>query len=209
MASYGASLGKMHSRDAVTIDPRELKWLIEHFPDRLYVDGKAGLAKIGTGLLGETHRSIEGRGSPRKLGSRSGRLYRSFKMRLAGKSLKSLRVEVYSRSKYAAIHEFGGTIKARSGGYLKIPLGAALNDRGLVKRTRGMWENTELKPAGPMRFLVVPKGGGTPLALLVKAVKLPPRLGFYRRFQDRRVKIASEMAETIAGTVRRANNAHL
>lgn len=80
-----------------------------------------------------------------------------------------------------AIHETGGTIKAKRSRYLTIPLPAALNGSGvpLKKRARD-WDNTFVARSRRGNLLIFRKevrGGVTPLYLLKPSVKIPARLG--------------------------------
>jgi phage gpG-like protein len=56
------------------------------------------------------------------LNRRSGDLARSFKTKIRGHGLKDLEAHFITHSKYARIHEYGGTIKPIKGKYLTIPI---------------------------------------------------------------------------------------
>jgi hypothetical protein len=80
-----------------------------------------------------------------------------------------------------AIHETGGTIKAKRAKYLTIPLPAAMNSSGVPLRKRARdWDHTFVARSKRGNLLIFRKeagGGVTPLYLLKPSVRIPARLG--------------------------------
>lgn len=77
-------------------------------------------------------------------------------------------------------HEFGATVKAKNGGWLTIPLPAALNANGTPKKPRARdWPNTFIIKSKKGNLLIVQKKGRgiLPLYVLKKSVRIPARLG--------------------------------
>lgn len=86
-----------------------------------------------------------------------------------------------------AIHETGGTIRARSQ-YLTIPLPAAMDSRGVPLRKRARdWDNTFVKMSKRGNLLIFRSEGRgriIPLYLLKNSVTIRPRLGMERAILD-------------------------
>lgn len=82
------------------------------------------------------------------------------------------------------IHETGGTIRAKSAGYLTIPLPAAMDARGVPLRKRAReWENTFVARSRKGNLLIFQKRGRdniVPLYLLKTEVTIRPRLGMQK-----------------------------
>ncbi|AHC30443.1 hypothetical protein CC53_gp026 [Rhizobium phage vB_RleS_L338C] len=80
-----------------------------------------------------------------------------------------------------AIHETGGTIRAKRSKYLTIPLPAAMDGRGVPLRKRARdWDKTFVARSKRGNLLIFRKengGGVTPLYLLKPSVRIPARLG--------------------------------
>lgn len=121
---------------------------------------------------------------------RTGTLRRSIGHGVKGDNIKSLRASVYSESivdgqplLYAAVHEFGSTIKAKDkyarvpgGPYLNIPTSANKTASGVMRKTARMVFNE----GGYLRQKRGKWGvylGTKKMFSLVKSVKIPPRLG--------------------------------
>ena len=92
---------------------------------------------------------------------------------------------------YGAIHETGGTIRPRSGGYLAIPIGPA--KKAKVKMTPRRYKNTFLLPyrgvrgAAEIDWVVMWKKSKTevvPIFLYTKQVDLPSRPWFATAVRD-------------------------
>lgn len=79
------------------------------------------------------------------------------------------------------VHERGATIRAKAGGYLTIPLPAALDSRGVPLRKRARdWDNTFVARSKRGNLIIFQKKGRKnirPLYVLKTSVRLRPRLG--------------------------------
>jgi hypothetical protein len=81
---------------------------------------------------------------------------------------------------YGSIHEFGGTVKAKTKQFLSIPLPAALTPAGVKKAPLPAFEPTFLRrPKSPgskadwVVFLRNKDGTATPIFVLQKEVQIP------------------------------------
>lgn len=79
------------------------------------------------------------------------------------------------------IHETGGVIVANAGGYLTIPLPAALDSRGVpIYPSSRDWPNTFIQRSRKGNLIIFQRKLGTsqitPLYVLKNSVKIPPRL---------------------------------
>lgn len=88
-------------------------------------------------------------------------------------------------SGYLAIHEYGGTIKAR-GKLLTIPLPAALSKRGTSPPFARQWKNTFVARSKAGNLIIFQKRGReiVPLYVLKSSVYIPPRLGMRKAIED-------------------------
>jgi len=146
-----------------------------------------------------------------RLGVRTGTLRRSFKHTVTGFDLDSIALIISSGSKYAAIQEFGGVVKAKPGKALAIPLEAAKTASGVPR-----WPSPRSPGAPPMFML---KTGGAPLLvgkgdfnimtgggdiipyfILLKQVTIPARLGA-RVTMEKRLPMIIKGLQTAAGKV--------
>lgn len=126
------------------------------------------------------------------LNNRTGRLKRSLKTEFKGNDLNDLSGAVFTKTKYAPIHEKGGTITAKNayinvpgGPYLNIPLAANKTPAGVMRRNAG-----EVFNAGGFMFksksgkYFVANSSGTPMFVLVRSVDIPARLGMEKAADD-------------------------
>jgi hypothetical protein len=109
---------------------------------------------------------------------------------------------------YAKIQEEGGTITAKGGKFLCIPLPAALDGQGLpLKSSPRDWPNTFFAKSRAGNLIIFQRVGTniTPLYVLKTSVTIPPRLGmratldtglpyFVSRAMDELVKAVREAA---------------
>jgi len=132
-------------------------------------------------LLAERHSGpYPGGTGPNSLAKRSGRLGRALRRppMVMGTRLSN----VYGEWKlpfYAGVHETGKVITAK-GGYLTIPLPAALNRNGTPKRPSARhWDKTFVQKSKKGNLIIFRNEGGklVPLYVLKKSVRLPPRMG--------------------------------
>ena len=170
----------------------ELERAFHAFPGEMAKGSKKELKLLGKRyikVLQSEH--LTGGTSATKLSVRTGDLRRSFYEEVIGFSLDTLALVITSGSKYAAIHEYGGTIKAKPNKMLAIPIGAALTASGVARwpspRSPGaprMHILTYGRNDGKSRVLLVDSISGEPMFLLVKSVKIPARLHARDTMQD-------------------------
>lgn len=93
----------------------------------------------------------------------------------------SITATVQSTSAHSTIHEFGGTIRARTGSYLTVPLPAAKDSRGVARPIRS-FSNTFFQRSRKGNLILfrnlgaVRTGAGIePLFVLKEQVKIPRR----------------------------------
>jgi len=90
----------------------------------------------------------------------------------------------FSGVPYARIHEFGGTIRPKRAKWLTIPVGPALTASGVARGPARSFNLKFVPVSKAFALLVGTAGKGKKAAeavffVLVKSVKLRPRLGFY------------------------------
>lgn len=133
-------------------------------------------------------RIVEGTES---LHARTGALRRSLTPRVSGTTFKTLDGRVFTTSLYAPTHEFGATIKAKNkylrvpgGPYLNIPLPKNKTAAGVTRKTaRQVFQGGGYIAKGPRRYVVM-GSDHTPMFVLVKSVKIKPRLGMRKAADD-------------------------
>lgn len=111
---------------------------------------------------------------------RTGELSRSFQMSLSGTRLNDLTLRVFSRSPYAKIQEYGGTIVPKKAQWLAIPLDAVKTKGGVARGGPRDYQNTffaKSKKGNLILFQKDSSGGIIPLFVMKKEVTIPPRLG--------------------------------
>ena len=89
----------------------ELQSLLSSMPEQLFQNAKDAFKTHGLIVQEKITDRIKN-GTP--LHRRTGALSRSIRPKLSGTSLNNLHSAVYTDSKYAAIHETGGTITAKN-----------------------------------------------------------------------------------------------
>ena len=117
----------------------------------------------------------------------TGQLIRSFKVGRSprGVAINAVRAWLATGSPYARIHEEGGVIRPKRAQALAIPIGAARTKGGATKggfeSPRGRKDLTFIKRGhGRAPILArVTKTRVTPMYVLVKSVKIKPRLQFF------------------------------
>jgi len=141
---------------------------------------------------------------PPGVGERTGDLRRSFRQRVTGNQLTNVEALFTTRSKYAALHEYGGTVKPKKAKMLAIPLPgtpALIED----KRARYASPLRESLPKN-IRFAVVRSKKGNlllfgkapgeearPWYLLRKSVKIKPRLEFGKTIKREHKRLIENM----------------
>lgn len=137
---------------------------------------------MGAKAVGIIRREYRGAGETTATATavRTGRLRAAYshQLRTAGTDLE-LDVGVIKTGadaeplKYAAIHEFGGVINAKPGGFLAIPLAGAMTGRGVSRGTPRSFPNTFAK----WGVIIQKQAGGEllPLFALKRSVTIPAR----------------------------------
>lgn len=104
--------------------------------------------------------------------------------------------KVGNRMVYSAIHETGGTIKAKKGKYLTIPLPAAMTPAGVLRKPARQWENTFVRG----KVIFQRRGEkNVPLFVLKESVDIPARPYIstsLKETRDRIIKIIGEIIQT-------------
>jgi phage gpG-like protein len=131
--------------------------------------------KMAAGL----HRTMVERASGDPLKRRTGELARSWRFDVKD-NLGMPIAEVATSSKYARIHEFGGTITPKKAKWLTIPLTGNQTGAGVTKQSAraAIAAGGFFKRDKDDGKLYLRNGQGVPLFVLVKSVTIPPRLGF-------------------------------
>jgi hypothetical protein len=154
------------------------------WPDKMATESISVLRLEGGRYISALQRDrMRGGTTPDRLAVRTGMLRRSFKHTVVGTNLNSIALVITSGAKYANIQEHGGVVKAKPGKALAIPLAPAKTAAGVAR-----WTGPRDPEAPPMFML---KTGGAPLLvgsgksegmlipyyILLKSVRIPPRLG--------------------------------
>jgi hypothetical protein len=173
----------------------------ERYPKRLVREMGEAMTDIGDAKKRRMQSRFTGysptrAGAGSRLMRRSGALAQSFTTANLGAAsrLNGLGVAMGTDKEYAPIQEEGGTVKAKPGKYLTIPLDDALTPAGVVKggarlrKSGGKWQTADGKPTFIRNGVIFAKYGKTDRSLralyvLKKQVKIPPRLGMFRMFE--------------------------
>ena len=152
---------------------------LKDLPESFFPDIKAAFLRLNGTLV----REMIGQSSTGPLQRRTGDLARSWASALSDTKLGNLVAEVWSGSKYAAIHQFGGIIRAKRAKYLAIPLSTtpAGVARGGPRTVQGKTFVQRSKRGNLLIFKANEGGGATPLFVLKKQVTIPKRLTFYEK----------------------------
>jgi len=170
-------------------------------PEKVAAHVKKALVASALEMEGQAKRNCR-----RVLQMRTGRLVGSITSGVApapgGKAAWDINLRAGGRAKgadvpYAAIHEYGGTIRPKNGAYLRIPLGAALTTAGVDRFA------TPLRSTGAGLFGVVKtergslllqhRPSGVPWYVLVPQVRMPARPFMRPAFDEVVPKIAGRV----------------
>lgn len=171
----------------------------EKFPGRLFKKMKPKFRLIGDIFL---QKFIQpGRTGKPGVKMRTGALARSFNRSVIGTGLKDLVLFIFTDSKYARIHEKGGTITPKKSRYLAIPLDAA-------KTSAGVSRYSSPREVPGIRYGGVSAAGnpilrnleGTPLYVLVQSVRIKKRLGMFKTW-DNEIPKTVRILNTAVGEV--------
>lgn len=180
---------------------KDVGLFIRSLPDESLVSAKAILHR----RLFEAKTTIQ-KNATSVLKVRTGTLKRSIHSAVKGTSINTLSASLYAAGmqsgqviKYAPIHEYGGTIRAKNA-YRRVPGGPYLNIPSQANKT----------PAGVMRMdarSVFNQGGhiqgravylnGVAMFYLVKSVNIRPRLGMREAVEDIVPTLLSDLAAEI------------
>jgi hypothetical protein len=185
----------------ITLDTKGFNKACFIFPKSLFSNMRESFRNVGNEFLKTlTVERLKGRPG---LMRRTGSLARSFGKVVIGNSTDDLLLSVYTDSKYARIHEHGGTIKPKPGRkYLAIPLNPAKTGSG-VSRFGSPRNIAGLKFGGFSKAgnIILRNVQGVPMFVLVSQVKIPARLGMFstwERDSGKNVKIINEgIAKTL------------
>lgn len=213
----------------IKVDVKAVLAALEKFPKDLAAEMSFALETHGDFIGRHFERSRFGVNTPpyrrnpssKRLRSRTSALRRSYRSRVVkaqggGKPLDlTLRATVGNSrtAKYARLQEYGGTINAKAGGWLTIPLKANYTAAGRVRfasaaalRTRKDVKTFLRKSkAGNLIIFRAFKDEGrdpVPLFILKKSVKVPPRLNFRKILAEPRA--VSDREKRITNAVRSA-----
>lgn len=193
----------------VEIDTRALDLAIKIAPRVLKFELADGMDRIGKGFL-KRFRASQLQGPPGVRGASGHGLYGTFKrVMLLSPTLEGLGTEIFSESKVAKLQEEGGVVKDPSGGRLAVPLSArtemftaAGKLRTKYKRPRDLKNVRAIFLDGKTFLAKVTKKVNKilPLYVLKRQVRIPPRLGFYRTWDN----LANYRIEILNNSVRNA-----
>lgn len=169
--------------DIVAIELRGIdvvRNLISSIPNRLFPLLKSQFQYVTFGL----QREMQARVSGDKLMRRTGQLARSFIAKVGGSRLGNLFGLVETDSKYAKIHEFGGTIRPTNARFLTIPTEFNKTAAGVMRKnarqlmSEGKSFFQKSRNGNLMLFTQTARGQLKPMFMLKESVTIPARLGF-------------------------------
>lgn len=138
--------------------------------------------------------------SGQELKVRTGNLRRNWLPKVGGTSLRTLFASVENATRYIAIHQFGGIIKAVKSRYLTIPLSANKTASGVMRQSARSLINSRKtffkysKNKNLILFENRGKNNIVPMFVLKKQVKIPKRLTFF--------ETADKLAKRLVGRLR-------
>lgn len=170
---------------------------IREIPKALFDVAGRAMRKTMAGLQQEmVRRSGGGVG---ELKGRTGELKRSWRFNVIGNTIMTLAGMVESVGvKYARLHEYGGTIKAKSGKWLTIPTAANKTPAGVMRMSARMVIQQGGFFAKNVIFLKQGKAGKpVPMFILKKQVTIPARLGFREQAEIYGRKLLGELDKAL------------
>ena len=144
---------------------------------------KAFLTEVVEAIAGRNSGGWPGGTTDSSLSKRSGALVTAIvdSVKVEGSTFDTLRGQIGAPGvPYAKIQETGGTITAKNGKYLCIPLPAALDGSGQpIRSSPRDWPNTFCAKSKAGNLLIFQKRGTSivPLYVLKSSVTIPARLG--------------------------------
>lgn len=181
-----------------TFDPAKFRAAMEKAPDAL---AKQLYDKVGKFTLWFAQKHMA-RTMNLRLKRRSGDLARSFNATSAGDKLENLRWIIYTTSPYAAAQEFGADIEPVSAKALTVPLNAAMTRTGRKRGKARSFENTFVQRAKNGKLFIFQRYGRggkkiRPLFRLMDKVTIPPRLEFFKTWQDQNDALMAKVAQAV------------
>jgi len=177
----------------VEIDTRALEKAVKIAPRVLKFELADGMDRISKGFL-KRFRQSQLQGPPGVRGASGHGLYGTFKrVSLVSPTIDGMGMEVFSQSKVAKLHETGGVVSDPGGGRLAVPLSvrqemftAGGKLRARYKKPRELKNVRAMKLKGQTFLAKVTKKFTKilPLYVLKRQVRLKPRLGFYRTWDN-------------------------
>lgn len=163
--------------------------------------------KVFSGTILRIQNKVADNASQGPLFSRTGELARSIRSTVSGKTIDALQAKVFTDSKYAPIHEEGGTIKAKNaykgllgGPFLNIPSDANKTPAGVMRfSAREIFATGGfiIKIASFRAKYAVMSGAGIPMFWLVSSVNIKARLGMIEAAEDEVPTFLSTLSSTL------------
>lgn len=177
----------------VEIDTKALEKAVKIAPRVLKYELGDGMDHISKGFL-KRFRASQLQGPPGVRGASGHGLYGTFKrVSFVSPTIEGMGMQIYSESKVAKLHETGGIVKDPGGGRLAVPLSARTEMftaegklRTRYKHPREIKNIRAMKLKGETFLAKVTKRFTKilPLYVLKRQVRIKPRLGFYRTWDD-------------------------
>jgi len=172
----------------VSVNDDETRALLDTLPEDMFDNAKTILSRS----LFNIQRTITGRLQNGPMFSRTGALARSIKFKTSGTKIDNLKGEVFTKSKYAPIHEVGGDINAidkyvnvPGGPYLNIPLSYNKTAAGVMrKNARDVFQEGGYIGQSQRGNWIVFANDGLPMFVLKKSVTIPARLEMVKTAED-------------------------
>lgn len=183
---------------SITTNFAQLRRRIESIKGRGFKRLREAFRDISNSFITKhKEKNLSGRPGLRR---QTGTLARSFRYTITGGNTDTLRSTIFTGTKYAAIHEFGGVIKPKNGPYLIIPV---------LKGSRYAIYQKFNKPGQGGKLLAalgrikrISKSSKAISFRMVKQVYIPPRMKFISTWKSpenvasiqRRLSVAMELA---------------
>ena len=180
----------------VEVNTKELEKALDKAPLALFKHFKRELMQHHREHRSKVTRGMRGRPG---IQARTGALRHSLGIDAHGTRIGNLFIRSFSAGvPYARIQEFGGTVNAKPGKFLAIPLKAAKAPAGIPRGTPRSFEGTFFitSKAGNLILMGLATGSASepePLFVMKKQVKVKGRLGFMKKWDAMR----SERAKAI------------
>jgi phage gpG-like protein len=171
--------------------------------------GRKGLYLWAEGALGKFKVDrLSGAGG---LNVITGDLRRSFLHRETGEVLANLESHLFTTSKYAAIHEFGGTIRPKSAKMLAIPIKGSPATRASgeplyhspLRQTLPQTLDFFVDERGTGRFFLIDETGQAWFRL-VPSVKIPARMRFRETIKAQILQLQERLKEQFGAALQSA-----